>query len=577
MSAQPLKIAIMAMGGEGGGVLADWIVDLGEQNGHYAQTTSVPGVAQRTGATIYYVELFPRAQAERAGAMPVLALMPLPGDVDVVLASELMECGRAVQRGLVTPDRTTLIASTHRIYSIAEKTALGDGRVDSAALIAHAAAAAKRFVRFDMAEAAEQSGSVISAVLFGALAGTGVLPFSRAQFEATIARGGVGVAPSLRAFETAYARAAAEADRDPGSAMNKGSAMARADGRSTAVATAPAATPPDETATSRPHGDEVAAPAAAALDGTTDAPPAVGSAAASAAMARAVPAAFDTTREPSAASPAVPLDPRVRALLDRIERDLPASARPLLREGVRRLIDYQDTAYADLYLDRIARIAALPGASTLLIDETARHLALWMAYEDTIRVAALKTRGTRFERVRGEVRVGHDQVLAIDEYLHPRVQEIAETLPGALGRWLERPGPLRRLVERMTAKGRIVTTSSLGGFLMLYTVAGMKRWRRTTTRYATENAAIEAWLACIAETAALNPELAVEVARCQRLVKGYSDTHERGVRNYETVMAAVARAGAQLAPATLRELREAALADEHGAALKGLLAQHALA
>jgi indolepyruvate ferredoxin oxidoreductase beta subunit len=129
----------------------------------------------------------------------------------------------------------------------------------------------------------------------------------------------------------------------------------------------------------------------------------------------------------------------------------------------------------------------------------------------------------------------------------------------------------------MTAKGRIVTTSSLGGFLMLYTVAGMKRWRRTTTRYATENAAIEAWLACIGETAALNPELAVEVARCQRLVKGYSDTHERGVRNYETLMAAVARAGAQLAPATLRELREAALADEHGAALKGLLAQHALA
>ena len=121
------------MGGEGGGVLADWIVDLGEHNGYIAQTTSVPGVAQRTGATIYYVELYPRAQAERDGGMPVLALMPLPGDVDVVLASELMEAGRAVQRGLVTPDRTTLIASTHRVYSIAEKTALGDGRVDSAA------------------------------------------------------------------------------------------------------------------------------------------------------------------------------------------------------------------------------------------------------------------------------------------------------------------------------------------------------------------------------------------------------------------------------------------------------------
>ena len=58
---QPIKIAILAMGGEGGGVLADWIVELGEHNGWIAQTTSVPGVAQRTGATIYYVELYPAA------------------------------------------------------------------------------------------------------------------------------------------------------------------------------------------------------------------------------------------------------------------------------------------------------------------------------------------------------------------------------------------------------------------------------------------------------------------------------------------------------------------------------------
>lgn len=111
---------------------------------------------------------------------------------------------------------------------------------------------------------------------------------------------------------------------------------------------------------------------------------------------------------------------------------------------------------------------------------------------------------------------------------------------------------------------------------MMRAVAGMKRWRRSTTRYAVENAAIEAWLAAIASSAALNPALAVEVARCQRLVKGYSDTHERGVRNFDAVMAAVQRAGAALAPATLRELRDAALADEHGATLKAMLARHAL-
>jgi len=269
----------------------------------------------------------------------------------------------------------------------------------------------------------------------------------------------------------------------------------------------------------------------------------------------------------------------VRQLLDRIDRDFPAGARTLLREGVRRLIDYQDPAYANLYLDRLAALAAAPqgGTDARLLTETARHLALWMAYEDTVRVAALKIRASRFERVRDEVRAGADQVLAIDEYLHPRVQEIAETLPASIGRRIEQPGWLRSVVERLTRRGRVVTTSSLGGFLMLYTVAGMKRWRRATTRYATEHAAIEAWLARIADAAAHNPALAVEIAQCQRLVKGYSDTHERGVRNYETVMAAVAKAGATLAPATLRELREAALADEHGLKLKAMLAQHALA
>ena len=499
---QPIKIAILAMGGEGGGVLADWIVDLGEHNGHIAQTTSVPGVAQRTGATIYYVELYPKEQAERDGGAPVLALMPLPGDVDVVLASELMEAGRAVQRGLVTPERTTLIASTHRVYSIAEKTALGDGRVDGEQLISHAQTAAKRFVRFDMAQAADDAGSVISAVLFGALAGTDVLPFSRAQFEATIERGGVGVKASLKAFAAGHVRAGAEPDAVP------------------AVAAAATASPP---------------------------------------------------------AIAEPRDASVRALLARIADSFPASAKGVLVEGVRRLIDYQDPAYAELYLDRLARIAQLSATEPLLLQETARHLALWMSYEDTVRVAELKTRATRFERVRGEVRVSDEQLLAINEYMHPRLQEICETLPAGLGRWLEGSGWPRRLVERFTRKGRVITTSSLRGFLMLYLLAGMKRWRRGSLRYSVETPRIEQWLEQIAQAAAINPRLAVEVAQCQRLVKGYSDTHARGLRNFETLMAATRRAGAALAPATLRELRDAALADEHGDKLRATLARHALA
>ena len=496
---QPIKLAILAMGGEGGGVLADWIVDMGEHNGFIAQTTSVPGVAQRTGATIYYVELYPAAQATADGGQPILALMPLPGDVDVVLASELMEAGRAVQRGLVTTDRTTLIASTHRVYSIAEKSAMGDGRVDSAQLLGHAEAAAKRFIRFDMAQAAEASGSVISAVLFGALAGAGVLPFSRTQFEDTVTRGGVGVKPSLKAFATGFARA--QGGLDP-------------------------------------------------------APP-----------------------QPAAAPAPQPRHPAVRALVDRVQQQFDVSAHVVLLEGVRRLIDYQDTDYAGLYLDRLAGIAALLATSGTpqLLVETGRHLALWMSYEDTARVAALKTRATRFERVRGEASVKSGQILAINEYMHPRLQEICETLPAGVGRWLMRSSLPRRIVEKMTQHGRVIQTSSVHGYLMLRTVAGMKRWRRSTMRYAEENRRIEAWLVLIANAAGRNPALAVEVAQCQRLVKGYSDTHTRGTQNYDTLMAALQRAGGNLAPATLRELRDAALADEHGNQLRAALSRHALA
>ena len=489
---QPIKIAILAMGGEGGGVLADWIVDLGEANGYIAQTTSVPGVAQRTGATIYYVEMYPREQAERDGGEPILALMPLPGDVDVVLASELMEAGRAVQRGLVTPDRTTLVASTHRVYAIAEKIAMGDGRADNNNLLAHAQSAARRFVRFDMARVAEDNGSVISAVLFGAVAGTGVLPFSRAQFEATIERGGVGVKASLRAFGAGFALANA------------------------------------------PVQDESAPPAALQPAGT-------------------------------------PQDPQVRALLARIAQDFPLAAQPVMIEGARRLVDYQDPDYAALYLDRLQRVQRLPGGDQQLLQDTARHLALWMAYEDTVRVAELKTRASRFERVSGEVRVQPGQVLAINEFMHPRLQEICDTLPSGLGRWLAGSRWQRRLVERATGKGKVVQTSSLGGFLLLYTLAGMKRWRRSSLRFQVENQRIEEWLERIAAAAAINPQLAAEVAQCQRLVKGYGDTHERGVRNYETLMDAVRRAGARLAPATLRELRDAALADEAGKQLRAML------
>ena len=167
----------------------------------------MPGVAQRTGATIYYVEAI---ESDGSGRRPVLSLMPVPGEVDIVIGAELMEAGRAMQRGLVSPDRTTLIASSHRAYAVSEKIVPGDGAGDPAKVHEAARAASKQFLAFDMAAIAEQSESVISAALFGALAASGALPFPRAAYEATIRDAGVGVEASLRAFGRAYDAAVAE-------------------------------------------------------------------------------------------------------------------------------------------------------------------------------------------------------------------------------------------------------------------------------------------------------------------------------------------------------------------------------
>jgi len=490
LAAQPgtraITIAILAMGGEGGGVLADWIVDMAEQNGYLAQTTSVPGVAQRTGTTIYYVELFPEAETKAAGKNPVLALMPVPGEVDVVIASELMEATRAVQRGLVTSDRTTLIASTHRVYSMTEKTATGDGRVDTAKLLESARGGAKVFVGDDFARIASGTNSVISAALFGALAGTGTLPFRRDRFEKAIQRGGVGIAASLAAFGAGFASAQAK------------------------------------------------------------------------------------NRQISATEiPKPRIGWRLRTLAARIEKDFPVASHEILLAGIERLADYQDENYASEYLDLLLPIRDAEvkhGTNSVeLLRETARYLALWMSYEDASRVADLKIRRGRFERVKQESRASGAQLVQIREFLYPRAEEIADVLPVRLGRWLMNATWMQRVIEHFARGGQIVETTSLRGFLKLYLMAEFRGIRRRSLRFQREKEKIHLWLTLLPDVAAEDFALAVEVAECPRLLKGYGDTHVLGEKNYDSVMHAIgALRGKPGAAERLRKLREVALADESG-------------
>lgn len=225
--------------------------------------------------------------------------------------------------------------------------------------------------------------------------------------------------------------------------------------------------------------------------------------------------------------------------------DFPSSA----IEGISLLVDYQDTEY-----DRLDALATSPGGNdTELLRETERHLALWSSYEDTVRVADLKTRGTRFDRVRSEGYSRSNQVLAIEEFMHPRLEEICETLPAGLVRWLAPLHWTHRMVGRFTRHGRIIRTSSFGGLSHVNSLGSWHRWRRVKLRYALETERIETWLQRVGALAAIDPVLALETAQCQRLVKGYSDTHARGLRNYETLMPVADRHAQTLAPATLRQ------------------------
>ena len=204
---RPITIAILAIGGQGGGVLTGWLVELAEANGFLAQSTYVAGVAQRTGATVYCIEMYPRKSAESRSQLPVFTPYPVPGDVDLVVASEMAETGRAIQKGFVTPNATTLIASSHRVYSIIEKEAIDDGILDQSPVAEVAEKIAKKFVCFDMAAAADETGSVISSVMLGAIAATDALPFKRDDYLQTIRDTGRSVEQNLAGFAAGYAGA----------------------------------------------------------------------------------------------------------------------------------------------------------------------------------------------------------------------------------------------------------------------------------------------------------------------------------------------------------------------------------
>jgi indolepyruvate ferredoxin oxidoreductase, beta subunit len=500
--AQPITVLIAALGGEGGGVLAEWLVSVATQAGYPVQSTSIPGVAQRTGATTYYVEIYPEPVAMLGGRRPVLSLLPVPGAIDLVVASELLEAVRTIQSGMVSADRTLLITSVSRTLTTTEKMPLGDGRFDSAALLDVARTSSRELRAFDLEAIARDAGTVVSAVMYGAIAASGVLPFAREAFESVIRESDRGVDASLAGFAGAW------------------EAM--------------------QAAAPRPRQGQ-------------DGP----------AMPRATP-----------------------ALPDRLRETFPPAAQEIISIGYARLVEYQDRDYAELYGQRLGLILATerardPEASHgfALTRETARFLALWMAFDDIVRVAQLKCRASRFARVRREVAAGGGDIVRIVDYFKPGLPEFSSLLPAALARRLAAWDRRRRARGKAPlAFALALRTDSVWGFAALRTVAGLRPLRRRGARFAQEQALIGRWLQAIETAARDDWRCGYEVALCGRLIKGYGATNERGKENLIWIIDRLAAGGpfatAEQRGQAIREAREAALADEAGAALDQVLQRH---
>jgi indolepyruvate ferredoxin oxidoreductase beta subunit len=196
-----------------------------------------------------------------------------------------------------------------------------------------------------------------------------------------------------------------------------------------------------------------------------------------------------------------------------------------------------------------------------------------MSYEDTIRVADLKTRASRMVRVRSEVHAGTDQLIGVTEFMHPRLREICDTLPAGVGRAIRNSASLSSFLGRFFQKGRYVETTSLGWFLTLRTVAKMRRFRPRSLRYVEEQQRIERWLGDVRTAAANDRALALEWVHCQRLIKGYGDTFERGLRSFNAIRAAfLALKEEQRTAQWLAQARTSALADDKGEALTAHIA-----
>ena len=197
-----IKILIPAVGGQGGGVLTEWLLQAFEAEQYDVQSISLPGLAQRGGSTTYYLEAYPLAEGEDV----IFSQFPVPGDVDLIVSQEFLELGRVLEKGYGS-ENTVIISSTHRMYSTEEKLPIASGIYEDEKLFEFANEFSNLFIGLNVLSLAKQNGMnelASNAILLGALSASGALPIGKESYERAIEKAAVSVNSNLKAFEIGF-------------------------------------------------------------------------------------------------------------------------------------------------------------------------------------------------------------------------------------------------------------------------------------------------------------------------------------------------------------------------------------
>lgn len=545
------SILLAAIGGQGGNVLIEWLFLAAERDGRRAQALSLPGLSQRGGGTNFYLEIAslenPSGKAELDGAVldqTLFAQFPFPGRVDVLLGQELVELGRLIQGGYASRN-TTVVASSQRVFTIDEKMPAFDAVFPAEKIVEAAASMAGALSIIDTAELAKQNNLgdlATNAILLGALSAVaGALPISVERYREAIREFGLAVEMNLKAFEVGrqyqlnfnqeFQKIETRIEENKGQATG---------GQTSGLQIAQTIPLPGRA----PVGDG-AADSGGSLEGAADS----GGGPAPKKARRQISLtpinkgekkpALDTAKliETKEAALPLPLQKGFRRLAEEVVREWPVVLHATLIEAVFQMSDYQSVAYARRYLNQVEQILGLEpeGAGEFKLTQSyAKTLAMRMTYEDAVRVATLKIKPGRLERIRRDMNVKPGQILHVVDYLKPDAAEIYGIFPNFMVSPMLLLGKVTGIGYYLEKKHFTLPQhpkiTTLTGYMTFRFLTWFKPFRMSSHRFHHEWKLIQEYTRQVTRYVRQDYELGLLIAESGRLVKGYGDTRRKMIK-----------------------------------------------